>query len=108
MEEFSIETWGSFHDVVLDATHRDASFEEAKAIFDSLPDYIKKIGYEWGFDDTVFCDKAYVYLENLIKIQPEPIVNYRNVNLMIGGEYSNYGSDTPLRIFLGPDSEQNT
>lgn len=38
--------------------------EELEKTYNRLPDAIKAIAEEWGMDDTVFRDEAFVWLKN--------------------------------------------
>ncbi len=51
------------HDVMVDAIEdREFSEKEVQDCFNSLPEHIKAIAFEWGGMDTVFCDEAYRFI----------------------------------------------
>ena len=61
-----------FHDVMVEAIcNRKFTDKEVQDCFNSLPDDIKNLAYEWGSYDTVFRDKAYALIEKQLSIIKE-------------------------------------
>lgn len=52
------------HDVMVEIDGKSRTEQELLLIFESLPQYIRNIAYQWGGGDTVFGDEAYVYLRD--------------------------------------------
>lgn len=44
------------HDAILDATGQSLSDDELRKAFDSLPENVQQIAFEWGLSDTAFRD----------------------------------------------------
>ena len=51
-----------FHDCFLEVTEVSLSQEEIEDWYKYVPDSIKNIASEWGWNDTVVGDKLYEYL----------------------------------------------
>ena len=61
MEEFTQNDWNHMHDCILHATwettKKKSTREELEKIFSELPYDLKGEAYEWGMNDTLWCDK---------------------------------------------------
>lgn len=56
--------WVGFHDLIVDLVDQQATEEQAKVIFEMLPDYRQREARDWGIEDTEFLTQAYSYFEN--------------------------------------------
>ncbi|EJO2026055.1 hypothetical protein HB762_26680 (plasmid) [Vibrio campbellii] len=56
--------WVGFHDLIVDLVDQQATEEQAKVIFEMLPDYRQEEARDWGIEDTEFLTQAYSYFEN--------------------------------------------
>ena len=50
------------HDILVELDGKSRGEQELSEIFNSLPEQIKNIAYQWSGSDTVFGDEAYSYL----------------------------------------------
>lgn len=66
---------GSFHDTVYEATGVSHSNEKLKEIFFTLPKDVQMIALQWGLSDTVFGDKAYVFIKEKINGKNQDTAN---------------------------------
>lgn len=58
------ETWGRFHDAVLEVSKVDLSIVQCFGLFHRLPLRIRNIAFDYGFNDTVFGDEVYEYVRD--------------------------------------------
>lgn len=52
-----------FHDAILDSTTFHLSTANLVKAFKYLPEEIKEIAESWGYNDTLFGDKVYLFFE---------------------------------------------
>ena len=60
--------WCYMHDIILDLTGKSVDDTECEKVFYDLPEGIKSTAFEWGMNDTVFRDNAFVHLRDVVKI----------------------------------------
>jgi hypothetical protein len=59
---FAGDGWESLHDVVVELDCKSRTKEEIRAIFDKLPERVRRTAHLWGLSDTVFRDEVYEHL----------------------------------------------
>ena len=60
--KFTKEQYDSMGEFYLDDLEINQDSEKMFEIFNELPDNIQGIAVQWGFNDTVFRDNAFVFL----------------------------------------------
>lgn len=55
------------HDIVLDLTGQSENSEVLNKIYDSVPDTLKSLGEQYGYDDSDFRSNLWDHLENQLK-----------------------------------------
>lgn len=62
LTKFNQNDWNHFHDVVDGATDQSKPQEELERIFLLLPELLQSETTNWGMNDTVWRENAYLYL----------------------------------------------
>ena len=69
MEEFEKNDWDHLHDAILTATwnttRKRSTRKEMEALFETLPQRLQAIAFEWGMNDTEFREGVIEHLKNL-------------------------------------------
>lgn len=65
------ETWGRFHDAILECTGINLSINDCVCVFHRLPKHIQNIAFYHGFNDTVFGDDVFEYVRDHKEILKE-------------------------------------
>ena len=67
LEEQNWELFGRMHGAVLECTFKttetNLSLEQCKKLFLQLPEPIQNIAIDWGFNDTIFGDAVYTFVQ---------------------------------------------